>query len=61
VVRHVHAPLHHRIWELRHNAMADDATYLALAEALDVPLVTTDRALARVPDVHVAVELHTDG
>jgi predicted nucleic acid-binding protein len=58
LVRHVHQPLRPRIWELRHNATAYDATYLALAEALEVPLVTTDRALARVPDVRVDVELH---
>jgi predicted nucleic acid-binding protein len=35
-----------RIWQLRHNVTAYDATYLALAEALDAPLLTRDRALA---------------
>jgi predicted nucleic acid-binding protein len=39
----VHLP---RIWELRHNLTVYDAVYLALAEALDAPLVTRDRALA---------------
>jgi predicted nucleic acid-binding protein len=35
-----------RVWELQHNASAYDATYLAFAEQLDVPLVTADRRLA---------------
>lgn len=35
-----------RIWELRHNFTAYDAAYIALAEALDAPLLTCDRALA---------------
>jgi len=36
-----------RIWELRDNVTAYDATYVALAEALDCPLVTADARLAR--------------
>lgn len=35
-----------RIWQFRHNVTAYDAAYLALAEALDAPLLTRDRALA---------------
>ena len=35
------------IWELRQNLTAYDAAYVALAEAPDVPLVTTDERLAR--------------
>jgi predicted nucleic acid-binding protein len=36
-----------RIWELRDNVTAYDATYVALAEALDCSLVTADARLAR--------------
>jgi predicted nucleic acid-binding protein len=38
-----------RVWELRENLSAYDATYVALAEALDAPLVTADARLARAP------------
>ncbi|GAA3310620.1 type II toxin-antitoxin system VapC family toxin [Nonomuraea dietziae] len=35
-----------RVWELRKNASAYDASYVALAETLGVPLITTERRLA---------------
>ncbi len=38
-----------RVWDLRGNLSAYDATYIALAEALEIPLVTADRRLARAP------------
>jgi len=38
-----------RIWDLRENLSAYDATYVAAAEGLDVPLVTADARLARAP------------
>jgi predicted nucleic acid-binding protein len=41
------APLIERIWNLRAKLSAHDAAYVALAEALDTPLVTTDAGLAR--------------
>jgi predicted nucleic acid-binding protein len=38
-----------RIWELRANLTAYDASYVALAEALACELVTADARLARAP------------
>ena len=38
-----------RVWELRENLSAYDATYVALAEALESPLLTADGRLARAP------------
>ncbi|MGQ0744786.1 MAG: type II toxin-antitoxin system VapC family toxin [Acidimicrobiales bacterium] len=38
-----------RIWELRHNVTAYDATYVALAEALGCELITADVRLATAP------------
>jgi predicted nucleic acid-binding protein len=35
-----------RIWELRPNLRCYDAWYVALAEALDLPLATLDKRLA---------------
>lgn len=42
-------PLLGRIWELRHTVSAYDATYVAVAEALELPLLTADGRLARSP------------
>jgi predicted nucleic acid-binding protein len=55
--RHPHWPFLDRIWELRRNFTAYDAAYVALAEALDAPLLTCDRALARAPGHRGVVEL----
>jgi len=44
VRRHEHAMLLPRVWELRANLTAYDAVYVALAEALDAPLLTWMRA-----------------
>jgi predicted nucleic acid-binding protein len=46
-----------RIWELRHNFTAYDAAYVALAEALDAPLVTCDRAIGSAKGHRVNVLL----
>ena len=42
-------PLNQRVWELRHNLTAYDASYVALAENLKVPLYTRDAKLAHAP------------
>jgi predicted nucleic acid-binding protein len=46
VHRYPHDFLLQRIWELRNNLTAYDAAYVALAEALNAPLLTRDRRLA---------------
>jgi len=46
-----------RMWALRHNLSGYDATYVALAESLDVPLLTTNRRLARAPGLRCPVEV----
>ena len=38
-----------RVWELRQNLSAYDATYVALAEAMSCPLHTADSRLASAP------------
>lgn len=59
VIRHEHEPLLARIWELKDNVSAYDAAYVALAELLDVPLVTGDARLARAAPDHCEVVLIT--
>jgi predicted nucleic acid-binding protein len=56
--RYPHSVMRERIWELRENLTPYDAAYIALAEALGAPLVTTDAALATVPGVRAPVEVH---
>lgn len=46
ITRHEAAPFADRIWGLRHQFTSYDATYLALAEALQAPLYTCDAKLA---------------
>ncbi len=47
-----------RLWALRHNLSAYDATYVALAEGLDASaLLTIDAWLAAAPRVRCAVQV----
>lgn len=56
IVRYPHHPLADRIWELRGTLSAYDAVFIALAEALAVPLITCDGRLARAAQALVEVE-----
>jgi len=52
-----HEPLLDRMWDLRDNLSAYDASYVALAEALEARLVTTDARLHRFATTWVDVEM----
>ena len=45
-------PFAERIWELRHTVTSYDAWYVALAEALGLPLATLDGRLSRAKGVN---------
>ncbi|MDN5929915.1 MAG: type II toxin-antitoxin system VapC family toxin [Pseudonocardia sp.] len=47
ILRVAHRHLVERVWELRHNVTIYDASYVALAEKFDVPLLTSDARLGR--------------
>jgi len=59
IARYPTIALLERAWELRHNFTAYDALYVALAEALDTSLVTSDEHLASAvhADARVSVIL----
>jgi predicted nucleic acid-binding protein len=57
LTRYPHDTLLARAWVLRHNLSAYDALYVALAEALDAPLLTRDRRIVLAPGHSVHVEV----
>lgn len=57
VARYAHAELVPRVWALRSNLTAYDAAYIALAEALDAPLLTLDARLAAAPGHQAEIHL----
>ncbi len=52
-----HRPLLERAWELRTTVRGWDAVYVALAEALDVVLITTDQRLAQASGPRCTIEV----
>ncbi len=57
LTRYPHDFLLERVWELRRTLTAYDAAYIALAEALDAPLVTCDGKMASASGHHAVVEV----
>lgn len=57
VQRYAHVELLQRAWTLRGNLTIYEALYVALAELLDAPLVTTDARIASCPGLRVSVEV----
>jgi predicted nucleic acid-binding protein len=52
-----HTALLQRAWSLRKNVSFYDGLYIALAERLDLPLLTLDARLARAPGMRADVEV----
>ena len=57
ITRVAHAPLLERCWELRDNLTPYDAAYVALAEMVGAPLLTTDRRLGGASGTRCAIEV----
>jgi predicted nucleic acid-binding protein len=55
--RHAHLDLVGRAWKLRDNISAYDAMYVALAEAIEAPIVTCDRPLGKSPGHRARIEV----
>lgn len=50
-------PFEDRIWELRKNLTCHDAWYVAIAEAVDLPLATLDLRLARASGLRCDIQV----
>ena len=55
ITRHGTFSMLDRVWELRHNLSAYDAAYVALAEAMQCPLLTGDGRISRAPGLRCPV------
>ena len=57
LTRYPHVPFLDRIWELRFAVTSYDAAYVALAEAVGVPLLTLDVRLGKASGARCPVEV----
>jgi predicted nucleic acid-binding protein len=55
--RHGHLDFLGRAWKLRENITTYDAMYIALAEAIEAPIVTCDRPLGKAPGHRARIEV----
>ncbi len=60
IERHEHQSLVRRIWQMRDSLTAYDGAYVALAEALEAPLLTCDAKLAGAHGHDAKIELIAD-
>jgi predicted nucleic acid-binding protein len=60
VDRHNTLSLWDRVWELSSNMSVYDAQYVALSEALDVPLITADHRIARSGAARCTIDTITE-
>ena len=56
IIRYPHRIFLDRIWELRSNMTIYDAAYVAIAETIGAPLLTTDRKLASTSNHSARIE-----
>ena len=57
LLRYPHVVLLPRAWQLRRNLSSYDAVYVALAEALEIPLLTCDANIAGAPGHRARVDV----
>ena len=60
IARHPMQPLQARAFEMRHNFTAYDAMYVALAEHLNLPLLTDDGKFDGTPGHHAGIRRYPE-